>query len=90
MGLVSGLYTAEVLRKHKKKGEKMKTENLLFLTVDEIMIKSKEEMVRKLIVDFVDKVCRSLYPEEPSSIFEKRKEAIDIIELWVTKRRTWL
>ncbi len=88
MGLVSELYTAEVIRREfKKKGGKMKSENL---TAEEIMIKEKEERVRKLLVDFVDKVCRSLYPEEPSSIFEKRTEAVDLIKLWVTERRTWL
>ncbi len=85
MSLVSQLYTSEVLRRElKKKGGKVK------LTADEIMQKAKEEGVRKLLVDFIDKVCRSLYPEESSSIFEKRKGAIDIIELWITKRREWL
>lgn len=87
MGIVSSLYTKKVLKRAKKKGGEMKSENL---TADEIMLKAKEEMVRKLLVDFIDKVCRSLYPEEPSSIFNKRTEAVGLIELWVTKRRTWL
>jgi len=51
---------------------------------------AREERVRKMLVDFIDKVCRDLYPDEQCSIFDKREEVVDILELWVTKRRTWL
>jgi len=51
---------------------------------------ASEEHVRKLLVEFIDQLCRDLFPKAPYSIFDNREEVINIIERFVTKRRLWL
>ncbi len=50
---------------------------------------AREERVRKSLVEFIDKVAKELFPNKACWITD-RDYVMDIIELFVTKRRKWL
>ncbi len=59
------------------------------LRMDQVKEQSaREERVRKMLVEFIDKVAKELWPDK--AWFTDRDVVMDMIELFITKRRKWL